>query len=307
MALVGVLRPGFAQVRVLDMDEALTHYRDRIGLDLVEIAPDGRAYLKAYDEFDRHSIVLRQADEAGLDVMAFKVASEAALEEFEGRLKKANIATTTIPEGEQPGVGRRVRFTLPTGHVIDLYATMALSDSGPMVKNPDLWRSEPRGMRVIRFDHCLVQGRDIEGAARIMIDVLGFAESETVYLPDGSPVAIFLSCGMKAHDLALVRRHEDSKLHHVSFQLGSWDDIGHAADLIALHDISLDIGPTRHGATRGQTIYFFDPSGNRNEVFAGGYDYYPDNPRRIWTGEEGGKAIFYYEKQINEAFMKVVT
>jgi len=26
-------------------------------------------------------------------------------------------------------------------------------------------------------------------------------------------------------------------------------------------------GPTRHGITRGQTIYFFDPSGNRNESF----------------------------------------
>jgi catechol 2,3-dioxygenase len=27
--------------------------------------------------------------------------------------------------------------------------------------------------------------------------------------------------------------------------------------------------PARHGITRGTTIYFFDPAGNRNEVFAG--------------------------------------
>ena len=41
--------------------------------------------------------------------------------------------------------------------------------------------------------------------------------------------------------------------------------VGHAADIIARYNIALDIGSTRHGITRGQTIYFFDPSGNRNE------------------------------------------
>ena len=54
--------------------------------------------------------------------------------------------------------------------------------------------------------------------------------------------------------------------------------VGHAADIIARYNIALDIGPTRHGITRGQTIYFFDPSGNRNEVFSGGYIHYPDHP-----------------------------
>src|SRR3546814_15304014 len=86
------------------------------------------------------------------------------------------------------------------------------------------------------------------------------------------------------------------RIHHTSFFLESWHDVGHAADIISRYDISLDIGPTRHGITRGQTIYFFDPSGNRNETFSGGYSYYPDNPRRTWQADNEGKAIFYYEK-----------
>ena len=307
MAMTDVLRPGYLQLRVLDLEEAIVHYRDRIGLDLVEVAPDGRAYLKAYDEFDRHSIVLRQADESGLDVVAFKVSSESALDALAGRLRNVGITATTVPEGEQPGIGRRIRFRVPTGHQVELYATIALSDHGPMVNNPDLWRTEPRGMRAIRFDHCLLHGQDIDGTAKIFTDVLGFATSEVAVSPDGQPIAIFLSCGMKAHDIALVRHHEDGKLHHVSFLLESWSDIGHAADLIAQHNMSLDIGPTRHGATRGQTIYFFDPSGNRNEVFSGGYQFYPDNPTRTWTADQAGKAIFYYEKRLSETFLSVVT
>jgi catechol 2,3-dioxygenase len=32
MALKGVLRPGYIQIRVTDLDAALTHYIDRVGL-----------------------------------------------------------------------------------------------------------------------------------------------------------------------------------------------------------------------------------------------------------------------------------
>jgi hypothetical protein len=76
---------------------------------------------------------------------------------------------------------------------------------------------------------------------------------------------------MKAHDIAFVRHPEPGKLHHLAFELENWQAIGHAADILTRYDISLDLGPTRHGITRGQTIYFFDPSGNRCETFAGGY------------------------------------
>ena len=80
-----------------------------------------------------------------------------------------------------------------------------------------------------------------------------------------------------------------------------------AADLISRNNVELDIGPTRHGITRGGTIYFFDPSGNRNEVFCGGYQYYPDNPVLTWTDNELGKAIFYYDRKLNENFLSVTT
>jgi catechol 2,3-dioxygenase len=76
---------------------------------------------------------------------------------------------------------------------------------------------------------------------------------------------------------------------------------------MARYDISLDIGPTRHGITRGHTIYFFDPSGNRNEVFSGGYTYYPDHPKRVWDADKLGKGIFYYDRALNERFLSVVT
>ena len=50
MALKGVLRPGFIQIRVLDMKEAKTHYVDRMGLNTVCTGDDGRVYLKREEE-----------------------------------------------------------------------------------------------------------------------------------------------------------------------------------------------------------------------------------------------------------------
>ena len=65
----------------------------------------------------------------------------------------------------------------------------------------------------------------------------------------------------------------------------------------------------RHGITRGTTIYFFDPSGNRLEAF-GGYTAYQMDPdcRAIkWTTDQIGPAVFYYSQELNETFLSVYT
>ena len=74
-----------------------------------------------------------------------------------------------------------------------------------------------------------------------------------------------------------------------------------------MDDVPVDVGPTQHGITRGETIYFFDPSGNRNEVFAGGYKAYPDRPTVTWTPDQLGKGIFYIDRELNERFTTVLT
>ena len=148
MALKGVLRPGYIQIRVTDLDVALTHYVDRVGLHKVSREADGRVYLRAWDEFDRHSVVLRQAAMPGMDYTGFKIASDSDLDTFARRIKEHGTQVEEVAAGEQPGLGRRLSFLVPTGHRIELFSEMALSDHGPMTRNPEIWREEPHGMRV---------------------------------------------------------------------------------------------------------------------------------------------------------------
>ncbi|WCP15973.1 Metapyrocatechase (plasmid) [Sphingobium sp. AntQ-1] len=307
MAMKGVLRPGFVQLRVLDMEKALWHYQNILGLEIVSRDADGRVYLRAFDEFDRHSVVLRPDDDAGMDCMGFKCESEDYLDQSAEKLAALNVKTEWIEAGEQPGLGRRLRVHMPTGHLLDFYAGAELSDVGPMTHNPELYRKPPAGAGAIRFDHCLVFGPNVAEAHHILNTVFDFVVAEKLDNPAGEPLALFMSISTKAHDIAIVEHPEPGKFHHASFLVEDWAAIGHAADLMALYNVAVDIGPTRHGITRGKTIYFWDPSGNRNEVFAGGSSFYPDNPLRTWEAEEVGKAIFYYEKKLNETFLPVLT
>lgn len=306
MPMTGVLRPGHVQLRVLDMKESVTHYVERIGLLESDRDDQGRVYLKGWDEQDWFSVVLREADEPGMDFMAFKVDSVETLNNLEQKLKDYGCNVERIPAGELNHCGERVRFDSPTGHFFELFVEKDVKGNSLGRINPHPYPEGLKGMKASRFDHCLLYGDDLDGSVKLFIDVLGFNETEVIM--DGEvQIASFLSCGMKAHDIAMIRHEEKGKLHHASFLLSTWEEVLHAADVMGRYKIPIDIGPTRHGITRGRTIYFFDPSGNRNEVFCDSYDWYPDHEKITWTADELGGAIFYHDQTLNERFLTVVT
>ena len=309
MALQGVLRTGLVQLRVLDLDKSLDHYRKHIGLTEVGRTEDGRVMLKGNDEFDHHSVVLRLAETPGLDYIGLKVDTEENLARFEAETKAFGFEIEEVaPNSDQPGFGRRVAVKLPTGHRVDLYSEVELAEKHPGILNPKLWVEEPRGMDPSCFDHALLYGPNAKEATRWFVEVLEMSMVEVVKKEDGEEnLAVWLSASNRGHDLAILDYDKPGKLHHISFHLEDWNAIGHAADIMGQYNISIDVGPTRHGVTRGQTIYFFDPSGNRNEVFCGGYFYYPDMPLRVWDIEHVGEGIFYYDKVLNERFLSVVS
>src|ERR1035438_10487916 len=56
MAIEGVMRVGQVQLRVMDMDAAVRHYTEYIGLQ--EVCRDAtRVYLKAWDEFRSEGVM----------------------------------------------------------------------------------------------------------------------------------------------------------------------------------------------------------------------------------------------------------
>ncbi len=308
MAITGVMRPGHCQLRVLDLKEAERFYTDVMGLKPMGHDASGRAYFKCLDERDHSSLILRQADRAGMDFYAFKVRNAATLDQLESDLRAWGVPTERIPAGELLETGERVRFEAPTGHVFELYAhkTDVGNDLGYL--NPEAILDGRKGISPIRLDHWQLHGKDLDGSRDLFCDVLGFSLVERVLMEDGkTDMGVWLSCSTKAHDIAFVRDERNNTLHHASYLLGTWESVLKAADILTIHRASLDIGPLRHGITRGTTIYAFDPSGNRFETFCGGYEYYPDMQPIVWTWDEIGRGIFYHTRELNERFLTVVT
>lgn len=225
MSFTGVMRPGHTCIRVLEMAPAITHYVDYLGLIKTGEDKQGRVYLKAWDEHDSFSIVLREADEPGMDFMGFKTHSVADLDNLEAALREYGCPTERIPAGELKGCGDRVRFTIPSGHQLELYAEKDSVGNGLGRRNPEVWPEDLKGMQANRYDHCLLYGPNIPENADLFINALGFSLTEQIVTPDNTMISAFLSCSNKAHDIAFVDYPEPNKFHHASFLLNSWEEL----------------------------------------------------------------------------------
>ncbi len=311
MALTGVTRPGHMLLNVLDLNEGVDFYTNVMGL--VETGRDdkGRVYFKTFEERDHSSVILREADTAGVEFVGFKVADEATLDQLEKDLNAYGVATERVPAGDMLETGERVRFVIPTGHTMELYATKTQFGNPLGQVNPKSWcPGHDKGICPVRLDHMLLYGPNVKEVLDLFTNVLGFYLTEYVTLPDSDEKgALWLSCSNKAHDIAFVEHPEPGRLHHISFLPDSWERVLRAADIMAVNDVKIDIGPTRHGITRGGTIYAWDPSGNRFETFMGGTAPYPDWEPIHWTweglGEGGGLDVAH--RKLHDTFLSVVT
>jgi catechol 2,3-dioxygenase len=302
---LGILRLSHVDIKVPDLDLAAAYYTEVMGLEISERTAD-RIFFKCWDEEDHHSLAVRYDPRTGLDRFSFKVESEDDLDELERRVETYGFAVSRMSKGDEIGQGESIRFETPSGHEMELVHDVEVVGGKLGKLNPGVLPEGLRGIAPPRIDHLLINAEEVPEATRFYMDVLGFRLTEQMLDADGHQLGTWMERSHSPHDLAVVSG-PNGALHHFAFWLDDWDHVRQAADILAYNAIQIDVGPTRHGITRGNTIYFFDPMGTRNEVFTGGYRPDPDFPTITWTEDNIGKAIFYYEGDLNERFMKVHT
>ena len=314
---MGVMRIGHISIKVMDMAASVKHYENVVGMKTTHTDAEGNVYLKCWDEWDKYSVILTPSDQAGFNHVAYKVERDSDLDALAERIGAHEIAVEHLAAGSLPDCGRMLRFSMPSGHEMRLFAQKECVGTDVGSTNPDPWPDDVRGAGAHWLDHCLLMcefdpANGINKVAentRFFIEALNFFQTEQITVgPDGAfQLASFLSHSSKPHDIAFVGG-ERAGLHHLSFFLDSWHDILKAGDIMAKNRVRIDVAPTRHGLTRGETIYFFDPSGNRNETFAGlGYQAQRDKPVVTWTEDQAGRSIFYHTGVLEESFTTVYT
>ena len=286
------MRLQHVDIRFPDLELCTAYYTEVLGL--IETArTENQVFLKCWDEREHHSVILREAPTYGLDHMSFKVGGTEDLDHFTTTLEAAGVAVKRYaPRELGPGWGEAIRFDAPSGHVVELtHGTERVGNMLPMT-NPPPRPQDLVGIAPPRLDHVFVMAEDVEAFTTFFTELLGFRLTEQILANDGHQLATFLERSHTPHDIAVITG-PNGALHHFAFWIDDWNGIRDAA------------GPTRHGVTRGYTTYFFDPVGNRNELFTGGYWVDPDFEPITWTEEEMGRAIFYYDRQVNERFFTV--
>jgi len=313
----GVMRIGHASLRVMDMAAALRHYENVLGMKRTMEDKHGNVYLKCWDEWDKYSLILTPSDRAGLNHIAYKVEKDSDLDEIRRKAEAWGVRTEMLAEGALPSTGRMLRFELPSGHEMRLYAMKEYVGTEVGTTNPEPWPDNLKGAGAHWLDHCLLMCElnpetgvnKVADNTRFVTEALDFFLTEQVTVGPGGAIqaATWLTRTTTPHDIAFVGGPR-AGLHHISFFLDDWNDVLKAADVMAKNKVKMDVTPQRHGITRGYTIYFFDPSGNRNETFAGlGYLAQRDRPVTTWTEDQLGSGIFYHTGELVPSFTEVYT
>ena len=300
----GILRLSHVELRVPDLELATAYYTEVVGL-IESDRESERVLLKCWDEHQHHSLILRYAPTYGVETIGWKVHTAADLDHYQQRLEEAGTETSRHrPDELAPGSGETVRFVAPSGHRMELVHGMRSVGNLLPLTNPPPEPQDLVGIHPPRLDHLFLMAEDVDGITAFFREVLDFRLTEQIMADDGHQLCTFLERSHTAHDLAFITGPQGA-FHHVAFWVDEWNDLRRAADTCAMHGVNIDAGPTRHGATRGWGLYFFDPAGNRNEVYTGGYWADPDREPVTWTEAEMGRAVFYYEGAVNQRFLTV--
>jgi catechol 2,3-dioxygenase len=265
---------GHAELRVTDLDGSRRFFTETLGLFVSEETAD-RVYLRAWQDWDHHTLVLTHAAESAVDHVGWRVAGPADLKEHAKELKAAGLEVDW--QAGSVGHGDSLRFRSPvSGIPLELYWEVeryACSDPELVSRLPSHpQRFTGNGVAPRRFDHVNFLVDDVRSEQEWWSGVLGIRHNYYVTGDDDLRLGSWLAKTNLSHEIAFMRnRNQDgNRLHHVAYFLDSADQLIRGATLLADAGHTIEWGPGQHGTSGAIFLYAFEPSGHRVEVWTGG-------------------------------------
>ena len=257
-----IVRLSHAELRVTDLAWSRAYYADLLGLQVSH--EDTRViYLRAMEERGHHSLILRQADEASVGVLGFKVWSEDDLDKAERWFKTRGLPTSWI---ERPFMGRVLSARDPLGVPLEFYATM--ERLAPIHQQYKLYH----GVKPLRIDHFNLFSPNVDESVAFYGD-MGFRVTE--YTSDevtGRTWAAWMHRKGGVHDIAFTNG-TGPRLHHTAFWVPTPLNIIDLLDLMSTtgYLANIERGPGRHGISNAFFLYIRDKDGHRTEIYCSDY------------------------------------
>lgn len=289
-----------------DLEKSLWFFKEVIGLEETEVA-DGVHYLRAWGDFEHHTLTIRAGEESALDHIAWRTKRREDVELFAEQLQQNGTEINWVEEGTEKGQGKAFRFKLPSEHTFEIYydmeKTLASPETRSVLKNQS-HKSWNKGVSPRRIDHVnLLSSLRTNELVKFMSEQLGFNLREYVEAPDGSYVGAWMSVTPLVHDIAFSfdpASPSTHEVHHIAYWLDNAQDLFRAADILRENGIYFK-GPGKHGISQAMYIYAIDPgSGVRLEIFTNGYLIFePDWEPIRWTTDEMDLGFTYWGDQMD--------
>jgi catechol 2,3-dioxygenase len=248
-------------------DESLDFFTRVFGLKLA--AQDATsAYLRAWDDYEVHSLKLTRAETTGIGHLAYRTTSAEALDRRVAAIEASGYRTHGWVEGDL-GHGRAYRFEDPFGHVFEIYWDTRWYEAPPADRHPlKNMASAFTGAAPRRIDHVNLLGEDVAEFRRFMEVTLGSRVTEYIQLDNGRLGGVWFTCNNKTYDTVCSeeRGRGHGRLHHVTYATDQREDILRAADIFLQNGVHIETGPHRHAIQGSFFLYVWEPAGNRVEL-----------------------------------------
>ena len=279
---------GHVEVYTDRYEESLDFFTRVYGLTLSDEA-DGSAYLRAWDDYEFHTLKLTRHHTTGVGHIAYRTDSEAALMRRVEAIEASRYRVIGWVEGDL-GHGRAFRFEDPFGHVFEIYWD-TVRYSPPAGERPALknlaQRFHARGCCPRRLDHLNLLSEDVAEFSTFMKTCLGSRVTEMIRLDNGRLGGCWFTVNNKTYDLACTEEHGggQGRLHHVTYATDQREDILRAADIFLENGVHIETGPHKHAIQGTFFLYVWEPAGNRVELANAGARLIlaPDWQPVVWT------------------------
>jgi catechol 2,3-dioxygenase len=269
-------------------DESLAFFTDIYGLTL-SAEDSTSAYLRAWDDYEFHTLKLTRHDTTGIGHIGYRADSPEALARRVAAIEAAGFEVLGWNDGD-PGHGRAFRFADPFGHVFEIYweTNRYVPPDGERPKLKNLaQRFHGRGCHPRRLDHLNLLAEDVTAFRRFMETCLGSRATELIQLDNGRLGGCWFTVNNKTYDLACTEEHSggSGRLHHVTYATDTREDILRAADIFLENGVHIETGPHKHAIQGTFFLYVWEPAGNRVELANSGARLIlaPDWEPVVWT------------------------
>lgn len=271
-----VVRCVAMELVVTDLAASRHFYVDVLGLVVTE-EDDTCVYLRTYEEFVHHNLVLRQGPVAAAAAFSFRVRAPQDVDRAVAFYEELGCRVERRAEGFTRGVRDAVRVQDPLGFPYEFFHEVEHVERLA-------WRYDlhPPGV-LARLDHFNQVTPDVPRAVRHLED-LGFRVTEDIQDEAGTTYAAWMRRKPTVHDTAMTGG-DGPRLHHVAFATYEKHNVLAICDRLGALRMSdrIERGPGRHGVSNAFYLYLRDPDGHRVEIYT--QDYWtgdPDNPVVTW-------------------------